>query len=76
MSHIFEVTDKSGKKVHLSKERWKHVLKHPHMDNQIDSIQDTLKSPTTIRYFEGDDKIRYFYKEFKERDASERYLLI
>jgi len=76
MSYVLEVIDKSGKKVHLSKERWKHILKHPHMHDQIEAIQDTLKSPITIRYFEGDENVRYFYKEFKDKDISERYLLV
>ncbi len=51
MEIIFETTDKLGRKVHLSKERWKHILKHPHIDyNQLENIQLTLKNPMTIRY--------------------------
>jgi hypothetical protein len=72
---IFEVVDKTGIKVHLSKERWKHILRHPQMHNQLDNIVATLKNPTTIRYFD-DYNVKYFFKEFKHRDKSERYLLI
>lgn len=76
MKTIFEVTDKTGRKIHLSEERWKHILKHPQMHNQIENIKETLKEPVTIRYFEQDKDVRHFYKEFKHRDSSERYLLV
>lgn len=76
METILEITDKRGKKIRLSKERWKHILKHPFMHDQIENIKDTLKRPTTVRYFEEDENLLYFYKEFKHRNASERYLLV
>ena len=75
MSNIFEVTDKTGRKIHLSKERWKHIQKHPYIYEHLESIQSTLKNPITIRY-EDDEKILYFYKEFKHHDSSEKYLLV
>ena len=76
MNIIFEIIDKTGKKVHLPKERWSHILEHPRMDyNQLENIQLTLKNPLTIRY-EDDESVLYFYKEFKHHDPSERYLLV
>ncbi|MCH7568115.1 MAG: hypothetical protein IIA87_01720 [Nanoarchaeota archaeon] len=76
MKIIFETIDKTNRKIHLSRERLKHISKHPHMHEPIDNIELTLKNPTTIRYFEDDENIRYFYKEFKHMDSSERYLLV
>lgn len=78
MSDIFEIVDKNNKRIRLTKERWKHILKHPHMSkpNQIDNIQLTLKNPTTIRYEEKDEWVNYFYKEFKHMPTTERYLLV
>ena len=73
MEFVFEIIDKTGKKTHLSKERFKHIQKHPHMQDSIENLKITLKNPTTIRY---DEKVTYFYKEFKEMDFSERYLLV
>ncbi len=73
---IFEIIDNFGKKIHLSKERWKHILRHPKMHDQIENIKETLKNPGAIRYYEDDEKVRYFYKEFKNNDTSERYLLV
>lgn len=76
MKIIFEINDKTGRKIHLSNERWKHILKHPFMHDQIENIKITLQNPTTIRYFEQDENAKHFYKEFKHRDASEKYLLV
>src|SRR3989344_2313009 len=76
MEIIFEVEDKIGKRVYLSKERLKHILKHPLMHDQMENIQKTLQDPTTIRHFEDDESVIYFYKEFKQRLPSERYLLL
>jgi len=75
MDYVFEIVDKTGRKVHLSKERWKHILRHPFMHEQIENIKLTLKDPLTIRYYEEDEKVRYFYREFKDSPPSERYLL-
>lgn len=75
--HIFEIIGKNGKKIHLSKERWKHILKHPSMHHeQLEEIQQTIKNPLTIRYFEDDKNTRYFYREFKNKIPLERYLLV
>lgn len=46
------------------------------MHDQMENIQITIKHPNSIRYFEDDENVRYFYKEFKHRAPSERYLLV
>ena len=76
MDYVFEILDKTGKKIHLTKERWKHISKHPHMYDQLENIKVTIRNTTTIRYYEEDEDVRYFYKEFKEREPSERCLLV
>ena len=75
MDIIFEVIDALGKEVHLSKERWKHILKHPHMHEHLENMQLTLKKPVAITY-ENDESVLYFYKEFKHNEPRERYLLV
>jgi|SRR3989344_9338033 len=72
---VFEVIDKLGAIVHLSKERWKHIQKHPFMHNCLEDIQFALRKPLTIRY-EDDESVLYFYKEYKENAPTERYLLV
>ncbi len=75
MNYIFEITDKNGKKIHLTKERLKHIQKHPHMQEPVENIKDVLKNPAAIRH-EDDENILYFYKEFKQMSKQERYLLV
>ena len=75
MNAIFETIDKNGKRIHLSMERLKHIQKHPHMHDPIDKISLALKQPTAIRYFPEDEKVAYFYKEFKNMPPSEKYLI-
>lgn len=76
MEVVFVIKDKTGRKIHLSKERWKHILKHPNMHDQLENIKEILQNPATIRYYEENENTRYYYKEFKNRDSSERYLLV
>ncbi len=73
---VLEVRDKFGKIIHLSLKRWKHIQKHPHMHESLEKIKETLERPLTIRYFEDDLDVIYFYKEYKENEPSEKYLLV
>jgi len=76
MENIFEIIDKTGRKIHLSKERYKHIQKHPYMHDSLEEIKSTIKNSIITRYNEEDESISYFYKEFKENEPSERYLLV
>ena len=76
MDVTFSIPDKNGKKVHLSNERYKHLSKHPKMHEQLENIKQTIQNPNAIRHSEEDKKVVYFYKEFKENNAFERYLLV
>jgi len=76
MDAVFGVKDKEGKLIHLSKERYKHILRHPHMHEQLENIKSAIQNPTTIRYYEEDEKVIYYYKEFKNNEPEERYLLV
>ena len=76
MEVLIEVIDKTSRKIHLSKERYKHIQKHPHMYDSLEIIKIAIQNPTTIRYNEEDNKVAFFYREFKENDISEKYLLV
>jgi len=48
MTFVFEVTDKTGRKIHLSKERGSHIRqRHPNVVN-IEEIEETLKKPLKL----------------------------
>src|SRR3989344_6231769 len=73
---IFEVLDKKGRKIRLTAKQWKHIQKHPHMHESIERIKKTINNPMTIRYDEFNDKINYFYMQYKNIELRERYLLV
>lgn len=76
MVWIFEVKDKSGRKIHLSDERWKHLnQEHPEVAPYLEDIKETLKNPVKITEYEIDENVRYYYKYFKERESA-KYLLV
>ena len=58
---IPRVLDKTGKKIHLSLERYKHIQKHPDMHDSLEKIKLVIQIPLTIRYNEDDEKVAYFY---------------
>lgn len=77
MAWIFEVKDKSGRKIHLSDERWKHLnQEHPEVAPYIENIKETLKNPLKITTYEFDENVRYYYRYFKERESEAKYLLV
>lgn len=63
MDIIFEVIDKTRRKIHLSKEMWKHIsLNHSDMVNKIEEIKSALIMPTLIVPNKYDDNKRNYYK--------------
>jgi len=76
MNSIFEIKDKSRRKIHLSKERWSHINQdHPEIADYVEEIKETLERPDKIATFNFDENIRYYYKYVKSRASSAKYLL-
>jgi len=70
---IFEIKDKTGKKIHLAEERWKHISqRHPNVTNYV-YIEETLTTPFKIIY-ERDTAI--YYKYYKDRKEPAKYLKV
>jgi len=67
MKIIFEVIDKTGRKICLPKERWKHIRKkHPEVED-FEEIEQTIKGPDKIIDSKFDETIKYYYKFFKDQ---------
>jgi hypothetical protein len=66
--HIFEITDKSNRKIRLTKERWNHI-KHEHPNvTDIEELKATLTKPVKILPSTNDpDVVKYYYKYDKEK---------
>jgi len=74
MDFIFEMTDKSGRKIHLTKERWKHItVKHSYMADKLEDVKKALTNPTLIVPHKFSDDMRNYYLNYKDKS---RYLLV
>ena len=74
MEFVFEVTEKTGRKIHLSRERWRHITtKHPNMSNKLEEIKEALINPLLIIPHKFDDTMRNYYIYYK---LKKDYLLI
>lgn len=67
MEWILEIVDTSGRRIHLSRERWLHILKHPEMVNQVEQIRATLEHPDVIIQASSDPQVHFYFKYYKER---------
>ncbi|MEK6868964.1 MAG: hypothetical protein AABX63_02165 [Nanoarchaeota archaeon] len=74
MDNIFEIEDKSGRKVHLSRERWQHIVnEHPNVADTIEDIKDLLINPLTKKPSRYNEHVVFYYKFYKELS---KYLLV
>lgn len=76
MFNIFEVIDKTGRKIHLSKERWSHIRKkHPEMEN-YEEILMTLENPDKISSNLFDETTCFYVKYFKHKKSPKNYIVV
>ncbi|MBI2672926.1 hypothetical protein HYX19_01580 [Candidatus Woesearchaeota archaeon] len=77
MDDIFEAEDKSKKKIHLTKERWKHILKeHPELSNKSESIKAIITNPEITKTSKYDKNVKWYYAYDKNRKSSAKYILV
>ncbi len=75
MENLFEIIDKTGKKIRLTKKQFKHVICHKGMENYIEEIKETLKSPIKIVSHEIGELYDY-YRYYKNRKNESKYLQV
>ncbi len=71
---MFEITDKTGRKIRLTKRQWSHMTKkHPYIEKYIEEIKETLISPDKwINYLDKG----YYYKSYKYLKRPNRFILV
>jgi hypothetical protein len=76
MDYVFEITDKSGRKIHLSKERWTHIRKkHPEIET-YEIIKEGIGKFDKITSHDFDSSVHYYCKFYKHKKPSKRYLCV
>ena len=73
---VFKIISKMGKLVSLDEDRWRHVLEHPEMKNQLDRIKETVVNPDEIRESIHDPSVLLFYKLYEKTPVTEKHLLV
>lgn len=67
MTFIFEITDASGKRIHLTAERWEHIVaRHSELGNKIEEIRHTVVSPSFQVRDSTDPNLYYNHTYIKE----------
>ncbi|MBI2449894.1 hypothetical protein HYV49_06410 [Candidatus Pacearchaeota archaeon] len=71
MTNIFEVFDKTGRKIRLTKERWSYILQdHYDMINYLYELQKNLINPIKITsHKKGNLRNYYTYLKYRRHPA-------
>ena len=74
MNYVFEVKDKTGRKIRLTKKIWSKIRKKHYEIEDEELIIETLNKPDKIKDY--DENIVYYYKYYKNRPLPKRFLLV
>ena len=74
MNYVFEVKDKTGRKIRLTKKIWSKIRKKHYEIEDEELIIETLNKPNKIKDY--DENIVYYYKYYKNRHLPKRFLLV
>ncbi len=75
MEFIFEVRDKTGRRIHLTRERLSHILEHKGMEQYIEEIKNTLIKPIKIIPHDNGELYDY-YTYYKHRKSKLNFLKV
>ncbi len=73
MERIFEIKDKIGRKICLTKRQWNHIRQHHAEVENPEEIIQTLEKPDKI-ILEEREGVEVFYKFFKHKKQKSKFL--
>jgi len=73
---IFEIIDKLGRKIRLTKERSIHIIERSEMVGQEERIRETLVNPNLIKESVSDNSVLIYYKHYLDTPVTEKYLVV
>ena len=73
MSDIFEVKDKTGKKIILTRERWSHI-RRDHPEVELEEIEHTILRP--IKILKIHEEKYYYFHYFKHKKLPKKFLRV
>lgn len=75
MDYIFETTDKSGRKIRLTKKQWSHIRQHHSDVESLDEILKTIENPDNI-LSDVRENVETFFKYFKHKKLNSKFLKV
>ncbi len=77
MDIIFEIIDKTGRKIRLTRKQWSHInRKHPTVANYFEEIKETLEKPDIITDSDIEEDVYFYYKYYKYLKPPYKYILV
>ena len=77
MNIIFEVNDKTKRKLRMTDYNWHHIVKrHPEVVSQKEKIIETLEKPDKITTSLEDEETKYYYKYYKNISAPYKFMRV
>ena len=72
--NVFEITDKTGRQIRLTQERWTHITtKHPDVSDKTEEIKLALTKPVLLTLQKFDNTKGNYYRYYK---TQKDYLLV
>ncbi len=73
--NVFEIVDKTGRKIRLTRERWTHIRQKHGLVENPEEIQQTLTNPIKTLFIEEKNKA-YFYNYFKHKKHKSKFFKV
>ena len=73
---IFEIIDRLGRKIRLTKERSIHIIERSEMAGQEERIRETLVNPDLIKGSVSDNSVLIYYRHYLDTPVTEKYLVV
>lgn len=75
MEIVFEVVDKTGRKIRLTKKQWSHIREYHKDVENSEEILETLQKPDKLTTDER-EYVNNFYKYFKHKKQKSKFLKV
>jgi len=73
--NTFEIIDKTGRTIRLTKRQWSHIMKkHPYMNKHLEGIKETLQYPQKL--LTKSFSKSYYFRYYKSLQSPNQYILV
>ncbi len=70
------LTDHTGCKIRLTRERRAHILEHPEMSDQFERIVETISMPETVIATNADATVHIYHRFYEMTPVTSKFLQV